>query len=233
MTRSRDFRHVHAPPRRESLPFEGDGLGASGSAALIDCAAWGLARRQGTRRQEQAFQRAGSEVLNRLDKWRCSGSRMLCDLLSQEGIDIRGPACFDPDEAHGHRGALPKPNTSRPTAGHKIYPYLLRGITIGPAPTRSGPWTSPTCPWQRGFALPAAVVDWFSRMDGKGAWRDNVFVERLWRSIKDEEVYLRAYDTVSEARASICRYLAFYNGRRPHSRSYGAGGEGNGTIVAL
>ena len=54
-------------------------------------------------------------------------------------------------------------------------------------------------------------------MDGKGAWRDNVFVERLWRSVKYEEVYLRAYDNVSEARASIGRYLDFYNRRRPHS----------------
>jgi putative transposase len=54
-------------------------------------------------------------------------------------------------------------------------------------------------------------------MDGKGAWRDNVFVERLWRSIKYEEVYLHSYETVSEARTGIARYLAFYNGRRPHS----------------
>ena len=54
-------------------------------------------------------------------------------------------------------------------------------------------------------------------MDGRGAWRDNVFVERLWRSVKYEEVYLRAYGSVSEARASIGRYLTFYNGRRPHS----------------
>jgi putative transposase len=54
-------------------------------------------------------------------------------------------------------------------------------------------------------------------MDGKGAWRDNVFVERLWRSVKYEEVYLRAYDTVSEARNSISRYFGFYNSRRPHS----------------
>lgn len=51
-------------------------------------------------------------------------------------------------------------------------------------------------------------------MDGKGAWRDNVFVERLWRSVKYEEVYLRAYESVGEARASIGRYLEFYNGRR-------------------
>ena len=54
-------------------------------------------------------------------------------------------------------------------------------------------------------------------MDGKGAWRDNVFVERLWRSVKYEEVYLHAYDSVSEARASIGRYFEFYNQRRPHA----------------
>ena len=54
-------------------------------------------------------------------------------------------------------------------------------------------------------------------MDGRGAWRDNVFVEQLWKSVKYEEVYLRAYETVSHARASIGRYLEFYNGRRPHS----------------
>ena len=54
-------------------------------------------------------------------------------------------------------------------------------------------------------------------MDGRGAWRDNVFVERLWRSVKYEEVYLRAYGSVNEARASIGRYLTLYNGRRPHS----------------
>src|ERR1700675_3351060 len=54
-------------------------------------------------------------------------------------------------------------------------------------------------------------------MDGKCSWRDNVFVERLWRSVKYEEVYLRAYDTVSDARASIGRYFSFYNTQRPHS----------------
>ena len=54
-------------------------------------------------------------------------------------------------------------------------------------------------------------------MDGRGAWRDNVFVERLWRTVKYEEVYLRAYAGVAEARASIGRYLDFYNGKRPHS----------------
>ena len=54
-------------------------------------------------------------------------------------------------------------------------------------------------------------------MDGKGAWRDNVFVERLWRTIKYEEVYLHAYRSVAEARAGLARYLTFYNTRRPHS----------------
>ena len=54
-------------------------------------------------------------------------------------------------------------------------------------------------------------------MDGQGCWRDNVFVERLWKSVKYEEVYLRAYASVSEAKAGLARYFAFYNTRRPHS----------------
>ena len=54
-------------------------------------------------------------------------------------------------------------------------------------------------------------------MDGKGCWRDNVFVERLWKSVKYEEIYLHDYDTVSEVRQALARYFAFYNRRRPHS----------------
>ena len=54
-------------------------------------------------------------------------------------------------------------------------------------------------------------------MDGRGAWRDNLFVERLWKSVKDEEVYLHAYDSIAAAKAGISRYFAFYNGRRPHT----------------
>ena len=53
-------------------------------------------------------------------------------------------------------------------------------------------------------------------MDGKGSWRDNVFVERLWKSVKYEEVYLKAYDSVAEAKANLATYLRFYNERRPH-----------------
>ena len=59
-------------------------------------------------------------------------------------------------------------------------------------------------------------------MDGKGAWRDNVFVERLWRSVKYEEVYLRAYESVADALQSIGRYLDFYNTKRPHQSLDGA-----------
>ena len=54
-------------------------------------------------------------------------------------------------------------------------------------------------------------------MDGKGCWRDNVFVERLWKSIKYEEVYLHAYASVSDAKVSLFKYIEFYNARRPHS----------------
>lgn len=68
-----------------------------------------------------------------------------------------------------------------------------------------------------GFIKVLAAREIRISMDGKGAWRDNVFVERLWRTIKYEEVYLRAYASVSEARAGIGRYLGFYNSRRPHS----------------
>jgi putative transposase len=84
----------------------------------------------------------------------------------------------------------------------------------------------PSIPMARGFVYLIASMSFTSvlhrekiaiSMDARGAWRDNVFVERLWRSVKNEEVYLRAYGSVSEARASIGRYLTFYNGRRPHS----------------
>ena len=54
-------------------------------------------------------------------------------------------------------------------------------------------------------------------MDGKGSWRDNIFIERLWRSVKYEDIYLRAYDSASAVRAGLNRYFNFYNSRRPHS----------------
>ena len=203
-----------------------------------------------------------------------AGSRMLRDLLKQEGIDIGRRHVSTLMKRMGIEALYRKPNTSKPAPGHKIYPYLLRGMTID-RPNQVWAMDITYVPMARGFVYLAAVVDWFSRrvlswrvsitleaafcvealeealarhgrpevfntdqgsqftsldftsvllkagiaisMDGKGSWRDNVFVERLWRSIKYEEVYLRAYDTVSEARASIARYISFYNGRRPHT----------------
>ena len=203
-----------------------------------------------------------------------AGSRMLRDLLNREGIGIGRRHVATLMRRMGIAAIYRKPNTSKPAPGHKIYPYLLRGMTID-RPNQVWAMDLTYIPMARGFVYLAAVVDWFSRrvlswrvsigmeaafcvealeealarhgrpemfntdqgaqftshdftgvllgagiaisMDGRGAWRDNVFVERLWRSIKYEEVYLRAYDTVGEARASIGRYLAFYNGQRPHS----------------
>jgi putative transposase len=203
-----------------------------------------------------------------------AGSRMLRDLLIQEGTRIGRRHVATLMKRMGIEALYRKPSTSKPAPGHKIYPYLLRGVTID-RPNQVWAMDITYIAMARGFVYLAAVVDWFSRrvlswrvsitleaafciealedalarhgrpeifntdqgsqftssgftnvlvkngvaisMDGKGSWRDNVFVERLWRSIKYEEVYLRAYDTVSEARASIGRYLAFYNGQRPHS----------------
>jgi putative transposase len=204
-----------------------------------------------------------------------AGSRMVRDLLGKDGIEIGRRHVATLMKRMGIEALYRKPNTSKPAPGHKIYPYLLRGVTIN-RPNQVWAMDITYVPMARGFVYLAAVVDWFSRrvlswrlsitmeaafcvealeealarhgrpeicntdqgsqftsseftglllkngiaisMDGKGSWRDNVFVERLWRTIKYEEVYLRAYATVSEARASIRKYLAFYNGRRPHSR---------------
>lgn len=71
------------------------------------------------------------------------------------------------------------------------------------------------------FVAEVARIGARQSMDGKGCWRDNVFVERLWRSVKYEEVYLKAYETVSAAREGLQAYLAFYNERRPHQAHAG------------
>ena len=93
---------------------------------------------------------------------------------------------------------------------HLEFPFagarMLRGLLA-----RCGRWTSAAF---TGVLIKNEIA---ISMDGKGAWRDNVFVERLWRSVKYEEVYLHAYDSVPEARASIGQYLDLYNRRRPHS----------------
>ena len=203
-----------------------------------------------------------------------AGSRMLRDLLRGEGVGIGRDLVSTMMRRMGIEALYRRPNTSKPALGHKIYPYLLRGVTVE-RPNQAWAMDITYIPMARGFVYLAAVVDWFTRrvlswrlsitlevdfcieaveealarhgkpeifntdqgsqytsaaftglltdntisisMDGRGAWRDNVFVERLWRSVKYEEVYLRAYDSVGEARACLDRYLTFYNTRRPHS----------------
>jgi putative transposase len=203
-----------------------------------------------------------------------AGSRMLRDLLRGECVGIGRERVATMMRRMGIEALYRRPNTSKPTPGHKIYPYLLRGLEIE-RPNQVWAMDITYIPMARGFVYLTAVMDWFSRrvlawrlsitmevefcieaveealakhgrpeifntdqgsqftgaaftglllentiaisMDGRGSWRDNVFVERLWRSVKYEEVYLRAYDTVDEARASLGRYLNFYNRQRPHS----------------
>jgi len=167
-----------------------------------------------------------------------------------------------------------RPNTSRPQPGHRVFPYLLRGLAISRA---NQVWAIDIThiPMRKGFVYLAAVLDWATRrvlswrlsnsmttdfcmeaveeavqdhgspgifntdqgsqftsaefisliqghgiqvsMDGQGRWVDNVLVERLWKSVKYEEVYLHAYDSVAHARQGLHRYFQFYNQRRPHS----------------
>jgi putative transposase len=203
-----------------------------------------------------------------------AGSRMLRDLLAADGSKVGRRHVTTLMRKMGIEAAYRRPNTSKPAPGHKIFPYLLRGLTIG-HPNQVWATDITYIPMARGFVYLCAVMDWFARrilawrlsntmeaefcvevleealakhgrpeifnsdqgsqfsgmaftgvlikneiaisMDGKGAWRDNVFVERFWRSIKYEEVYLTAYEDVPEARQSIGRYIDFYNGRRPHT----------------
>jgi putative transposase len=207
-----------------------------------------------------------------------AGSRMLRDFLRAEGVEIGRDRVITLMRRMGIEALYQRPNTSKPAPGHKIHPYLLRGLAVE-RPNQVWAMDITYIPMARGFVYLAAVIDWWSRrvlswrvsitmevdfcleaveealakhgkpeifntdqgsqftsapfigllkdngiaisMDGKGAWRDNVFVERLWRSVKYEEVYLKAYASVGEARASIGRYLGFYNGKRPHSRHGG------------
>ncbi len=203
-----------------------------------------------------------------------AGSRMLRDLLSRQGLEVGRRHVKTLMRKMAIEAIYRRPSTSRPAPGHRIYPYLLRGLAIT-RPNQVWAMDITYIPMARGFVYLAAVVDWFSRrvlawrlsitleaafciqtldealsshgrpeifntdqgaqftseaftarlkqneiaisMDGKGRWRDNVFVERIWKSIKYEEVYLHAYGSVSEARTSIGNYLAFYNSIRPHS----------------
>ena len=173
----------------------------------------------------------------------------------------------------GIAAIAPRRRTTKPAPGHRIYPYLLRGLPI----TEAGHvWCADVTylPMRKGFCYLVAVMDWASRrvlswrlsntldagfcvealrealerhqapeifntdqgaqfsseaftsvlaghgiaisMDGRGRWLDNVFIERLWRSVKHEEVYLKAYENLTEARRGLAAYFDFYNHRRRH-----------------
>jgi putative transposase len=173
----------------------------------------------------------------------------------------------------GIEAIYPKPNLSRPFAGHKKYPYLLNGLAIT-RPNQVWGTDITYIPLSQGFAYLVAILDWFSRyvvswtlsvtldvsfclealdeairchgrpdilnsdqgvqftcpeftgrveaekirmsMDGRGRCMDNIFTERLWRSVKYEDVYLKDYDAVPVARAGLGGYFEFYNHRRRH-----------------
>jgi putative transposase len=218
------------------------------------------------------------DLMKRIDRLHLempyAGSRMLRDLLAQDGIKVGRKHVATLMKRMGIEALYRKPKTTKKHPQHRVYPYLLRGLAIN-RPNQVFAMDITYIPMARGFVYLVAVLDWYSRkvlswrvsitmdvhfclealeeaiarygapdivntdqgsqftsqaftgllkkhgirisMDGKGSWRDNVFIERLWRSVKYEEVYLHAYDTVSDSRAGIGKYFNLYNRKRPHS----------------
>ncbi len=203
-----------------------------------------------------------------------TGSRMLRDLLRDEGYVIGRDHVRTLMRRMGITAVYRRPKTSQRHPAHPVFPYLLRTLTVD-RPNQVWAADITYLPMARGFVFLVAVIDWATRkvlawrvsptltsdfcvaalqdalarfglpeifntdqgtqftsadflgvlraqaiqisMDGRGCWRDNVFVERLWRSVKYEDVYLHAYETVSEVRAGLARYFTFFNQRRPHT----------------
>ena len=202
------------------------------------------------------------------------GSRMMKDALEDRSVNVGRHRIRRLMRLMGLCAIYPKKRTSVPFKGHKIYPYLLRGLEVA-RPRQVYATDITYIPMAKGFLYLVAVIDWHSRkvlshrisntletdfcvealeeaiavygapeifntdqgsqftseaftkvlkehgvkisMDGKGRWLDNVFVERLWWSLKYEEVYLRAYQSVAEARTSITNYFDYFNRQRRHS----------------
>ena len=200
------------------------------------------------------------------------GSRKMTEWLVAEGHAVNRKRVRRLMELLGIEAVYPKPKLSQAGEGHKIYPYLLRGVTVERV---NQVWSTDITyiRMAQGFLYLVAVMDWFSRfvlswslsptmevefcvealqralrqgrpeifnsdqgsqftsetftgelvkhqiaisMDGRGRCMDNIFVERLWRSLKYEEVYLKDYTSVAEARAGIAGYFQFYNRQRLH-----------------
>lgn len=220
---------------------------------------------------------ADVELMRQIDalylQWPFYGSRRLCDELRQRGERINRKRVRRLMRRMGLRAVYPKPRTSLPGQGHKIYPYLLKGL---PIQRPNQVWASDICyvPMAKGFMYLTVIMDWYSRrvlawrvsntldtelcllalekaladygtpeifntdqgaqytsaaftavlrgqniqisMDGKGRWVDNVVVERLWRSVKYEDIYLRAYETPAALRTGLTHYFQFYNSQRRH-----------------
>jgi putative transposase len=233
--------------------------------------------------QPAAVLEAELALMRRIDELHLAhpfaGSRMLRDFLRLQGLEVGRRHVATLMRRMGIQALYRKPNTSKKHPAHPVFPYALRGLSIGRA---NQVWALDITyiPMARGWVYLVAVLDWHSRrvlahrvsitmeadfcvqalreaaarwgtpdivntdqgsqfsseefvaevtrlgatqsMDGKGCWRDNVFVERLWRSVKYEEVYLKAYDSVSAARQGLQAYFAFYNARRPHQSHDGS-----------
>jgi putative transposase len=241
------------------------------------CALLGLSRSGVYRPQAPANDEADLSLMRRIDELFLAhpflGSRRVAALLRAEGEPINRKRVQRLMRQMGIAALGPKPNTSKPAPGHKVYPYLLRDLRID-RPNQVWAADITYIPVERGFLYLVAVIDWASRavlawrlsntmdvsfclsaleealarfgkpeifntdqgaqftsapftgrlaaegirisMDGRGRWMDNVFIERLWRSLKYEEVYLKGYADGGEARAGIGAWIAFYNQRRPH-----------------
>ncbi len=203
----------------------------------------------------------------------CGARQMACHLRRQ-GYAVSRKRIGRLMRLMGLSPIFQKPNTSKPHPQHKVYPYLLRGLTID-KPNQVWCTDVTYIPMRRGFLYLVAIMDWAARkvlswwlsntqdadfcvaaleealqrhgkpdifntdqgsqftsyaftsvlkdadikisMDGKGRWMDNVMIERLWRSLKYECIYLNAFETGSEARAGIGRWIDRYNSQRPHS----------------
>ena len=263
---------MSAPDRRALLDRDHGRLSIRRQCALL-----GLAR-SGVYRPPRPANDNDLALRRRIDElftaWPFLGSRRLTCLLRAEGQALNRKRVQRLMRQMGIAALGPKPRTTTPAPGHKIYPYLLRDLAVE-RPNQVWAADITYIPIGRGFLYLVAVMDWASRavlawrlsntmeasfcvaaleealarfgkpeifntdqgsqftslafterleregiaisMDGRGCWRDNVFVERLRRSVKYEEVYLRAYETVSQARESISRYLSFFNTARPHT----------------
>jgi putative transposase len=262
---------MSVPDRRALLDHDHERISVRRQCRLL-----GIAR-SGVYRERRPANDNDLGLMRRIDEiftsWPFLGSRRLARMLREEGHPINRKRVQRLMRQMGIAALGPKPRTTKPAPGHKVYPYLLRGMTID-RPNQVWAADITYIPIGRGFLYLVAIMDWASRavlawrlsntmdssfcvealeeamarfgtpeifntdqgsqftstaftgvllgagvrisMDGRGRWMDNVFIERLWRSLKYEDIYLKGYADGHEAKAGIAAWVAFYNGRRPH-----------------